>query len=149
MDNTRSLCDLLKHHKNAAEEISDMQQIATEAEQGGNFGAFQYFQSQIEAKRASLRDMVYKIRVRVKGRLVRPTMVNQVIYEISDYNEETGQLELRRMFDPNGILLAKTNTLNSFGRTSGGSGSKSIIKCCPKRKNMPSDNAFWRHKTAK
>jgi len=37
-------------------------------------------------------------------------MAEDKIYEICDYNERTGQIKLRLMFDPNGILIAKDNT---------------------------------------
>ena len=55
-------------------------------------------------------DLAMQIRVRVKGRLVRPLMAEDKVYEICDYNERTGQIQLRLMFDPNGILIAKDNT---------------------------------------
>ena len=32
------------------------------------------------------------------------------IYEISDYDDHQGQVKLRLLFDPNGILIAKNNT---------------------------------------
>ena len=62
-----------------------------------------------------LKDLVVQIRVRVKGRLVRPMMAEDKVYEICDYNEGTGQISIRLMFDPNGILIAKDNT-NSLSR---------------------------------
>lgn len=54
--------------------------------------------------------MVQKIRVRVKGRLVIPKVAESLVYEIRDYNEQTAQVALRLLFDPNGILLSKNNS---------------------------------------
>ena len=113
MDNTRSLTDLLKQHASSVEDIKDMEQVAQEAEQAQNFGVLQYMQAQIAQKRSGLADLVQKIRVRVKGRLVRSNLAFETLYEIKDYNERTGQIMLRLMFDPNGILIAKHNT---YGR---------------------------------
>jgi len=106
MDNTKgSLCDLLKHHVAVAEECNDLETIAKEAEQAGNFGGLKHLMTQVEVMRAGLKDVVQKIRVRVKGRLVRPMMAESFIFEISDYDEARGEVKLRRLFDPNGILL--------------------------------------------
>ena len=113
MDNTRSLADLLRQHASTVEDVKDMEQVAQEAESAGNFGVLQYLQAQIMQKRSSVTDLVQKIRVRVKGRLVRSNLAMEALYEIRDYKEQTGQVELRLMFDPNGILIAKDN---SYGR---------------------------------
>ena len=53
---------------------------------------------------------MHKIRVRVKGRLLCPMMTENVIFEISNYDETRGEVSLRRLFDPSGILLTKANT---------------------------------------
>jgi len=46
MDNTMgSLCELLKHHASVAEECNDLEAIAREVEQAGNFGGLHYLQS--------------------------------------------------------------------------------------------------------
>ena len=39
-------------------------------------------------------------------------MVENTIYEISDYNQDRGTVRLRLLFDPNGILIDKSNTYN-------------------------------------
>lgn len=53
--------------------------------------------------------MVQQIRVRIKGRFVKPLMIEN-IYEIVDYDDKIGQVKLRLLKDPNGILICKNNT---------------------------------------
>lgn len=53
--------------------------------------------------------MVQQIRVRIKGRFVKPLMIDN-IYEIVDYDDKIGQVKLRLLKDPNGILIRKNNT---------------------------------------
>ena len=110
MDNTRKLCDLLKMHADAVIELNDTDQIMKEAQSAGNHGMIQYLESVQRQKLASLRDTVQNIRVRVKGRLLRSMIDNITLYEIKDYDERAGSVLLRLVFDPNGILIAQTNT---------------------------------------
>ena len=110
MQKTGKLTDLLKEHASSVEDIRDMEQVAQEADQAQNYGVLQYMQAQIAQKKSGLKDLVQKIRVRVKGRLVRSNLAFETLYEITDYNANTGQIMLRLMFDPNGILIAKNNT---------------------------------------
>lgn len=53
--------------------------------------------------------MVQQIRVRIKGRFVKPLKIDN-IYEIVDYDDKIGQVKLRLLKDPNGILICKNNT---------------------------------------
>ena len=120
MQKTGKLTDLLKEHASSVEDIRDMEQVAQEADQAQNYGVLQYMQAQIAQKRSGLKDLVQKIRVRVKGRLVRSNLAFETLYEISDYNANTGQIMLRLMFDPNGILIAKNNTSGRVRRSIAG-----------------------------
>lgn len=74
-------------------------------------------QQQVEIKVKSVQDLVQKIRVRVKCRLVRPIHSQQTIYEISDYDEQLGQVKLRLLFDPSGILIKKDNMWEKVRRS--------------------------------
>lgn len=109
-NSSENLCQLLKHHQEVAQDCADLEAIAREVELAGNFGALDYLRTQVEIKRAGLKDVNQKIRVRVKGRLVRPMMAEATIYEIFDFDEKQGTVILRRLFDQNGILLRKDNT---------------------------------------
>ena len=62
-------------------------------------------------------DIVQKIRVRVKGRLVRPLHSEDIVYEICDYDENRGNIKLRLLFDQNGIMIKKTNTREKVRRS--------------------------------
>lgn len=109
-NSSEKLCELLKHHATVAQDCADLDAISCEVEQAGNMGALVHLRTQAEIKRAGLKDVVQKIRVRVKGRLVRPMMTETTLYEICDYDEKLGEVKLRRLFDQNGILLRKDNT---------------------------------------
>ena len=73
MDNSAGkLCDLLKRYAEAATEIADIQALIEDLDRANHFGQHEHLQTQAEIKRRSVQDIAQKIRVRVKGRLVRP-----------------------------------------------------------------------------
>ena len=52
----------------------------------------------------------------MKNRFVKPVMIN-TIYEIKDYDERSGQVQLRLLKDNKGILLQKDNTYGVSTKT--------------------------------
>ena len=111
------LCDLLRRYATAAADIADIQALIEDLDRANHFGQHEHLQTQVEIKRRSVQDIAQKIRVRVKGRLVRPLHSQETIYEISDYDEKLGNIKLRLLFDPSGILIKKTNTREKVRRS--------------------------------
>ena len=110
IDSSLNLVELLKTHYNEQMEINDLEIMIKEVANSQNFGQGEYYQTQIDMKRNGMKDVVQKIRVLCKGRLLRPAIDDEILYEIVDYSEKTSMVSLRRLTDPNGILLTKGNT---------------------------------------
>ena len=111
------LCDLLKKHATTADEIQEIRALIEDYNKSNSFGQLGHLNSQIDIKLLSVQDIIQKIRVRVKGRLVRPLHSQDIIYEICDYDESRGTIKLRLIFDQNGIMIQKTNTRENVRRS--------------------------------
>ena len=63
----------------------------------------------LECLTKDLQRIVEVVRIQVVGRLVRTVALDDLFYEVQDFNQSSSVITLRKLFDQNGILLSHNN----------------------------------------
>ena len=63
----------------------------------------------LECLTKDLQKIVEVVRIQVVGRLVRTVALDDLFYEVQDFNQSSSVITLRKLFDQNGILLSHNN----------------------------------------
>ena len=67
-------------------------------------------QATLDDLRADQERLTNLIKINFVGRLVRPKTIPDLIFEVQSYDPNSSELLMRRLKDPNGILLNQTNS---------------------------------------
>lgn len=108
--NDEPLTALMQRHKLAADEISDLNKLIQQAEQVSDSMAVLQLTLMRDKISQVVKEAVNRINVHVKGRLFRQkSLKDALLYQIETYDSSSGNVCLRRLYDPNGILISHTN----------------------------------------
>jgi len=88
-------------------EIRELAEITKQAEKLNDLGAVSKITKILEQDKNELEILMKQIQLQLTGRLVRANYVDQIVYEVHDYNGANALINLRRVHDQNHILLAK------------------------------------------
>ena len=105
------LVALMQRHKLAADEISDLNKLIEQASLVDDFMAVLQLTMMRDKIVKGIKESVNRINVHVKGRLFKQKgLKDPMLYQIETYDSSLGNVVMRRLYDPNGILIRHDNT---------------------------------------
>ena len=103
------IAQLLNKFDQVQDEVSVMRQLHNEARAIGDEKTRMQIEVGLECLTTDLQRIVEAVRIQVVGRIVRTNALDDLYFEVQDFNQSSSVITLRKLFDQNGILLSQNN----------------------------------------